>query len=95
MANLTRRGFISACGLTAAAVAFKPASYLFPDKTADVALDGALRVGDIFTIAGRYAVNPITGLSTGVPQAFMVTAVASSGAEVHPYLETSVFAESH
>lgn len=43
-----------------------------------------LRAGDVFTIAGVYAVNPITKDSTGRLQHFVVTANANSGASTGP-----------
>ncbi|MEQ1671397.1 MAG: P22 phage major capsid protein family protein [Hyphomicrobium sp.] len=44
-------------------------------------ITGVLKKGDIFTIAGVYAVNPVTRQSTGSLQTFVVTAdVDSSGA---------------
>jgi hypothetical protein len=39
-----------------------------------------LKVGDVFTIAGVYAVNPVSGQSTGSLRQFVVTADASCGA---------------
>lgn len=36
-----------------------------------------LKVGDVFTVAGVYAVNPVSGQSTGVLREFVVTADAS------------------
>jgi len=39
-----------------------------------------LKVGDVFTIAGVYAVNPVSKSSTGVLQQFVVTANVSSDA---------------
>ncbi len=39
----------------------------------------ALRTGDVFTVAGAYAVNPMSGESTGVLRQFVVTAGASCG----------------
>lgn len=41
-------------------------------------ITNVLRAGDIFTIAGVYAVNPITKDTTGRLQQFVVTAAASS-----------------
>jgi hypothetical protein len=43
-----------------------------------------LNVGDIFTVAGVYAVNPQSRQSTGALQQFVVTAQASSGASTGP-----------
>lgn len=41
-------------------------------------ITNVLRAGDIFTVAGVYSVNPITKVSTGVLQQFVVTAAANS-----------------
>lgn len=41
---------------------------------------GAIKQGDVFTIAGVFSVHPETKQSTGVLQQFVVTADASSGA---------------
>jgi hypothetical protein len=41
-------------------------------------VSGLLNIGDVFTIAGVYGVNPITKQSTGSLQQFVVTAQASS-----------------
>ncbi len=43
----------------------------------DVVDTKVLNVGDIFTIAGVYAVNPMSGESTGALRQFVVTAAAS------------------
>ena len=43
-----------------------------------------LQVGDVFTIAGVYKVNPITKQSTGVLQQFVVQAAASSNGSAIP-----------
>lgn len=45
---------------------------------------GILKAGDVFTIAGVYAVNPITRASTGRLQTFTVLADADSGASTGP-----------
>lgn len=43
-------------------------------------ITGLLNVGDVFTIAGVYAVNPKNRQSTGQLRNFVVTAIANSGA---------------
>jgi len=45
---------------------------------------GILKAGDIITIAGVYAVNPVNKQSTGSLQQFVVTADADSGASTGP-----------
>jgi hypothetical protein len=47
-------------------------------------ITNVVRAGDIFTIAGVYAVNPVTKLSTGRLQQFVVTASANSGSSTGP-----------
>lgn len=63
------------------------ASYLVNDTVASgdstLTVDtgtGAVKQGDVFTIAGVFAVHPETKVSTGVLQQFVVTADAASGA---------------
>lgn len=55
----------------------------------NVVTTAALKVGDVFTLAGIYAVNPMSGESTGALRNFVVTAevpVASAGSGTeHPY----------
>lgn len=57
----------------------------------------ALKVGDVFTIANVYAVNPVSGLSTGELRQFVVTADAScavtettSGGNVTAYISPEI-----
>jgi hypothetical protein len=53
-------------------------------------ITNVLRAGDILTFAGVYAVNPVTKLSTGRLQQFVVTAAAnSSGAGLTPAVAIS------
>lgn len=76
---MNRREFLKTLGLSAAAIAFVPvASAEPPYAVAGAGLDEVLHVGDVFTVAGRYAVNPITRTSTSVLQRFIVTSVDSS-----------------
>ncbi len=56
--------------------AFTSATVSGADQTGDhleVSLSGTLNIGDIFTIADVYAVNPKTGASTGSLRQFVVT----------------------
>ena len=92
MIKLTRRQAIVAglSALVAAAVPWpaeaKPAK---PAPPCDVTTDGwcstDLHVGDVFTIEGRYAINPITHKPTEMLQCFIVTAVAADSASVEVY----------
>ncbi len=58
-------------------------------------LSGMLNVGDIFTIAGVYAINPKNRLSTGSLQSFLITATAASDGSgnstlsIYPAITTS------
>jgi hypothetical protein len=45
---------------------------------------GILKAGDIFTVAGVYSVHPVTKVSTGKLQQFVVTADANSGSSTGP-----------
>jgi hypothetical protein len=45
---------------------------------------GILKAGDVFTLAGVYAVNPVSKVSTGRLQTFTVLADANSGASTGP-----------
>ncbi len=45
---------------------------------------GILKAGDVFTIAGVYAVNPVSKATTSRLQTFVVTADANSGASTGP-----------
>lgn len=47
-------------------------------------ITGIVKAGDIFTIAGVFAVNPVTKASTNRLQQFTVTAAADSGASTGP-----------
>lgn len=53
---------------------------------------GAIKAGDVFTIAGVFRVHPETKLSTGILQQFVATADATSGAtslSISPAIVTS------
>lgn len=87
---MNRREFLKTLGLTAAAVSFAPSALTeTAPVAADAGLDELLRVGDVFTIEGRYALNPITRTTTNVLQKFIVTSVSSDRAELgfHPTLK--------
>jgi hypothetical protein len=67
-----------------------------------IALDGdsgsaTLKAGDVFTIAGVYAVNPQTRQSTGSLQQFVVTAdaTASSGAWSSVSISPAIYTAAH
>lgn len=47
-------------------------------------ITGILKAGDVFTVAGVFKVNPVSKVSTGVLQQFVVTADANSGATTGP-----------
>lgn len=49
----------------------------------------SFKKGDIFTIAGVYAVNPHTGQSTGVLKQFVATADGTTSASIYPSIITS------
>lgn len=49
-----------------------------------VSTEGIVKAGDVFTIAGVFAVNPVTKASLGFLKQFVVTADAASGATTGP-----------
>lgn len=49
-----------------------------------VSIEGIVKAGDVFTIAGVFAVNPVTKASLGFLKQFVVTADAASGATTGP-----------
>ncbi len=69
---MNRRQFLKALGVSAAAVQF--GGGLSAPTIETPAWDAlALHAGDVFTIAGKYAVNPVTGSETAFLQHFIVT----------------------
>lgn len=73
---MNRRSFLSLCG--AAAVGAVLPNRVYFDMGARPAFGTFLRRGDIFTIDGLFARNPITGLYTPYLQRFVVTADVST-----------------
>ncbi len=47
-------------------------------------------VGDIFQIEGQFATNPLTGLSTGYLQHFVITADNINSADIFPPVNASL-----
>lgn len=98
---MNRRTFIKALGAGAAAVTLAGdlSSLHAEAATQDVFVSEGwasttLQAGDVFTIAGRYEVHPVTGMETGFLQQFMVTqtVTADSGDEevsIHPRIDMS------
>ncbi len=86
---MNRRDFIKALGFGAAAVTFGSAlassanTLITPEWVATEATT-SLAVGDIFTIAGVHAVNPITRQSTAHLQQFVITAVVGDDISISP-----------
>ncbi len=82
---MNRRDFIKTLGVGAAAVAFGPA---IASSVVDAVSTGwgstELAVGDIFTIAGVHAVNPITRQATAHLQQFVITAVVGENISISP-----------
>lgn len=78
---VTRRAFLGSLGIGAAALALggisQPASA--SAKAVPAALDTTLRAGDVFTIAGRQSLNPLTRKATGHLQRFVVTTTVPAG----------------
>lgn len=93
---MNRREFLKLLGLSAAAVTFtgEIASALAPSSSLPGATGKTLAtsgwgtselcVGDVFTIADHYAVNPLTMRATDHLQQFVITAVTESTVEMMP-----------
>jgi hypothetical protein len=80
--SITRRRLLELAGLAVGAVALNGVPL---EGAAPAVLDETLQPGDIFTIVGRYALNPITRKSTGQLQQFIVTGVSGDGEiSLHP-----------
>jgi hypothetical protein len=83
MAPVNRRCFLKGALIAMAAAVAAP--YL--PATTPVAMNARADqffVGDVLTIEGRYATNPVTGLVTPHLQKFMVTAVYPDSVKLHP-----------
>jgi len=82
---MNRRDFVKALGLGAAAVAFGPA---IASSAVEAVSTGwastELAIGDIFTIAGVHAVNPVTRQTTAHLQQFVITAIVGSDISISP-----------
>lgn len=81
MSQNTPSHTVGAWAITGASAEVKGASQTGSSLITDgwaLSVTGLLNVGDVFTIAGVYSVNPITGQSTGDLQQFVVTASANS-----------------
>lgn len=88
---MNRRAFLSALGFGTVAAAAAASGVLDIERLlwepgkktiflpTVVPLSETLHMGDIFTIAGRFAVHPTTGRITDTLQAFVVTSTVSSG----------------
>ncbi len=94
--NLSRRSFLGLLGAGTAAMVLDPEALLwrpgqrtiFIPKPARVIASAALRPGDVFTVAGRFAINPLTlepvQTRSGLrfPQQFVVTEDVRAGQEI-------------
>lgn len=83
-----RRGFLSLLGSAAVGLALDPEQLLWrpgqktiflPPAKPSLWSSMALQIGDVFTIDGVYAVNPVTYRPIGYLQNFVITANANSG----------------
>lgn len=81
---MNRREFIKSIGLAAGAVAFGGVTAAALE---DASLDAALTVGDVFTIDGWFAFNPVTRLPTTHLQHFVVTATTNGHVDFHPRMD--------
>ena len=97
---LTRRGFLGALAAGAAGLAIDPEQLLWrpgaktfflPPNPWTATTSGLLVRGDIVTISGHYARNPVTGLLTPHLQHFVITEAVQAHstvtlAQIHPSL---------
>lgn len=88
---MNRRGFLGAIGAALAGATLDPERLLWRPGAKVISIarpivqrwslntSNAMQPGDIFTIAGFYATNPVTGLSTTMLREFVVTQPVESG----------------
>lgn len=99
---MDRRWFLRALGAAAVGAVLDPEKLLWVpgQKTiflpspavvqwnplVEAGFDAGFVVGDVFTMSGKYAINPVTGRSTGHLQQFIVKNVTSGriGIETYP-----------
>lgn len=82
---MKRRDFLKTVGLAAGAVTFNGLAALTPAGAASPVLGAELAIGDVFTIAGKYAVNPITRKATKHLQQFVVTSINEPTIGISPH----------
>lgn len=82
---MKRRDFLKTLGVAAGAVAFGGVTLPDSPAAADAWLGELFQVGDVFTIEGRYAFNPVTLKTCDVLQKFVVTTVCSEDVTFHPW----------
>lgn len=83
---MKRRKFIKSLGVAAGAVALGGVSAL-AGAPSTPSLDAALQLGDVFTIDGYFAFNPITQKATKHLQQFVVTSVEGATVTMSPQRE--------
>lgn len=89
--SLARRGFLKLLGSAAVALTLSRTLPGIAGETPTVpepkSFEYALRKGDIITIEGRYAVNPVTRKTTGHLQNFIIVDEVSDDGSVllHPH----------
>jgi hypothetical protein len=100
---VNRRDFLRLVGLGAAGAALAATidpeqllwvpgakTFFLPPARPVVMFSDHFSVGDLFTIEGRYAINPLTLKSTGHLQSFIVTGFTEGGSvnvAIHPQAE--------
>lgn len=89
---MNRRAFLASLGIGAAAIALDPElllwkpgarSIFLPTPAPSLVTSVGLTIGDVFTIDGLYAINPVTGRGTGYLQNYIITATTEAG-EISP-----------
>ena len=91
---MDRRRFLGMLGASAAALAtFDVERWLWVPGQKTIflpsppSLQTQFAFGDFITIAGKFAINPITGQETNHLQYFMVTDVQSTSFGLHPWID--------
>lgn len=93
---MNRRDFVKALlGTAAAAVVLPQIERLLPMQLAPTWVQGAesLTVGDVFTIEGVYAVQPITKSPTAFLQRFIIASDVTSDDYTEPSIYPRIIAE--
>lgn len=94
---MNRRSFLKALGLGTLGAAVAPYAFSIPQATAPIGTTtitattaATFRAGDVITIAGRYALNPVTLKELPYLRQFVITADVTSdmaSVPITPYVD--------